>query len=403
MKKILFLTHYFPPEVNAPANRIYEHAIRWVKSGISVTVITNNPNHPHGKLFPGYKNKWQFFEIVDGIDVFRVKTFITPNKGKIKRSINFFMFMVRSIIASYKVKCFEVVLATSPQFFCGVAGAIIGKIRNKPFVLEIRDLWPDSITAVRALNKKFVLRILMKIEKWMYFSSYRIITLTDSFKDHVINYGYPSENIETISNGIDFNRLKITETVEKAFSRNGKFILSYIGTFGMAHHLETVLQAASQLHDNKEIHFLLIGDGAECEKLITLRTEMKLQNVTILPLQPKKLIPYFIKISDVGLIMLKNSELFKTVIPSKMFEYMAMKKPIITSIPKGEATDIVDKYNCGVNVLPENSEELSKSILFLYKNHSTRDVMGKNGLIAVKNDFNRDVLAHRFLTIIKTF
>ncbi|HCK99001.1 MAG TPA: glycosyltransferase WbuB, partial [Candidatus Marinimicrobia bacterium] len=152
MKNILFLTHYFPPEVNAPANRTYEHAVRWVKSGVAVTVITNHPNHPHGRLYPGYRNRWISRENVDGVNVIRVKTFLTPNKGTIRRSINYLVYMLMAVCVSRKIKQVDTIVATSPQFFCGIAGAVVSKLRNKPFILEIRDLWPDSITAVNAVR-----------------------------------------------------------------------------------------------------------------------------------------------------------------------------------------------------------------------------------------------------------
>jgi len=397
MKNILFLTHYFPPEVNAPANRTYEHTIRLVKSGVAVTVITNHPNHPHGKLYPGYQNRWISRENVDGMNVVRVKTFLTPNKGTIRRSINYLVYMLMAVIVSGKIRNIDRIVATSPQFFCGIAGAIVSRIRNRPLVLEIRDLWPDSITAVDAIKKNVLVRLLIKAERWMYFSASKIITLTNAFKHHIIGYGYPANKIKTITNGIDFQRIQIVDPDPLIFEKNNQFILSYIGTFGLAHKLETVLETAILLSEYKDIHFLLIGDGADRAHLETIISEKSIKNITLLPLQLKKSIPYYLNLSDAGLIMLKNNSLFKTVIPSKMFEYMGFRKPIIISIPEGEATAIIEKYNCGIKVTPENPQKLMRAILRLYKGRKAGMEYGNKGYQTVSEYFNRDILAGKML------
>jgi len=400
MKNILFLTHYFPPEVNAPANRTYEHTVRWVKSGVTVTVITNHPNHPHGKLYPGYRNRWISRENVDGVDVIRVKTFLTPNKGTIRRSINYLVYMLMAVWVSRKIKQVDIIIATSPQFFCGIAGALISRIKRKPFILEIRDLWPDSITAVNAVRKTILIKILIRIEKWMYFSASMIVTLTDAFKAHIVGYGYSEYQVKTITNGIDFHRMSIKQPEIGLFDKKDRFILSYIGTFGLAHKLEIVLRTAELLKTQQDIHFLLIGDGADRKRLETVKRNMSIDNVTILPLQPKDKIPYFLEMSNAGLIMLKNNTLFKTVIPSKMFEYMAKKKPIIVSVPEGEATGIAQKYTCGLAVQPENPAELKRAILKLYHDPYLRATLGENGYSSVYQFFNRDSLARKMLALI---
>jgi glycosyltransferase involved in cell wall biosynthesis len=400
MKNILFFSHYFPPEVNAPANRTYEHAMRWVKNGIKVTIITNQPHHPHGRLFPGYKNSWLSRENINGINVVRVKTYLTPNKGKIRRSINYFFYMLMSIWVSWKIKKVDVVLATSPQFFCGIAGVLVSRFKSKPFVLEVRDLWPDSITAVGAIKTRITLKLLIKLERWMYFSASKIVTVTDAFKNHIIDYGYSPARIKTISNGIDFQRMNVVQPGDNPFIKDNRFILSYLGTFGLAHKLEIVIEAAELLKDYQVIHFLLIGDGADREHLESLKVARAANNLTILPLQPKENIAYYLDLSDVGLIMLKKNRLFKTVIPSKMFEYMAFHKPLIVAVPEGEATAIVQAYNCGIKVSPENPQLLKNAILRLYQDRKYCKKLGDNGYRAVAKYYNRDVLAQAMMQFI---
>lgn len=401
MKHILFLTHYFPPEVNAPANRTFEHAVRWVKEGVKVTIITNHPNHPNGKLFPGYKNRWISRENVQGIDVVRVKTYVTPNKGTVRRSINYLFYMVMAVIASRKIHNINVVIATTPQFFCGIAGMFVCKLKNKPFVLEVRDLWPDSITAVNAVKKNLLIKGLIKIERRLYFAADKIVTLTNAFKQHIIGYGYPENRIVTVTNGIDFHRMAVVKPEKCDFAKNNRFVVSYIGTFGLAHKLETILEAADLLREQDGIHFLLIGDGADRSRLEKIVRDKFITNITLLPLQAKENIPYYLNLSEVGLIMLKNNRLFRTVIPSKMFEYMGFSKPIIVSVPEGEATHIVEKHHCGIKVIPESPVELMKAILDLYADRKSCSYYGKNGLDAVTKYFDRDNLAQRLLHILE--
>ena len=397
MKNILFLTHYFPPEVNAPANRTYEHAIIWQKLGASVTIITNHPNHPHGRLYDGYKNRWFSTEIMDGIRIIRVKTFLTANKGNIERSLNFIVYFFLAIKASTLVKNIDVIIATSPQFLCGLAGNIIKKIKNKPFILEVRDLWPDSIIAVKIIKENLFIKLLRIIEKKMYHSADRIVVLTNSFKKHIIGFGFPGEKIMTIPNGVNLNLFnsvkeqKIDRTFD--FTDKGKFIVSYIGTFGLAHGIENIILAAENLQNNSNIHFLLVGDGSKRNTLLSLVKKIGLTNITILPLQPRKVIIKLLELSDVGVITLINSSLFSTVIPSKIFEYMAASKPLIISAPKGETTKIIDKYHCGINVMPEDPKAIVESILKLYNNKHLRDKMSINGYNTVKNHYSRKRLA----------
>lgn len=404
MKNILFLTHNFPPEVNAPANRTYEHAIIWQKLGANVTIITNHPNHPHGRLYDGYKNRWLSTEIIDGIKVIRVKTYLTNNKDNIKRSINFLVYFFLAIKASTLVKNVDVIIATSPQFFCGLAGTIIKKIKNKPFVLEVRDLWPDSIVAVKTIKENLFIKFLRIFEKKMYHSADRIVVLTNSFKKHILGFGFPSQKILIIPNGVilsHFNKVReLKIDLDFDFTDKGKFFVSYIGTFGLAHGIENIILAAEILQNNSNIHFLLVGDGSRRKNLLSLVKKLGLTNVTILPLQSRKMILNLLNFSDVGVVTLINSPLFSTVIPSKIFEYMAARKPLIIAAPQGETTKIIEENFCGINVTPENPKAISESILKLYNNNNLRTEMGANGNKTVKRYYNRERLASQMYQII---
>ena len=299
---ILFFSHYFPPEGNAPASRTYENCKRWIRLGHRVTVITCAPNVPDGIVYKGYKNKLYKKEMIDGIDVIRVWTYITANKGTIRRIINYISYMFSSILFSLFVKKPEVIIATSPQFFCGWAGLIASRMRRKSFILEIRDIWPDSIVAVGAMRNKILLRILEWLELIMYNAADHIVTVGNGYKEKLIEKGVREGYISVITNGFDseiFFPRKSDEKISRIYKPNHEFVCSYIGTIGMACGLEVVLLAAKLLKKFKRhnIKFLLVGSGAVKERLQKQAIEDGLDNVVFVDRQDKNNIPDFYQIT----------------------------------------------------------------------------------------------------------
>lgn len=236
---ILFLTDNFPPEGNAPATRTYEHATRWVEAGHKVTVITCAPNFPEGKVFDGFKNKLYDVSELDGIRVVRVKTYITANEGFVKRILDYMSFMATGFIAGLFQKKPDVIVATSPQFFCACAGWALSAVRRKPFVFELRDIWPASITAVGAMKDSFAIRMLERIEMFLYRRADSIVSVTHAFKKELIERGVNGEKIEVVLNGVDLTKyepsLSKDSDLAKQYGLENKFVVGYIGTHGMAH------------------------------------------------------------------------------------------------------------------------------------------------------------------------
>ena len=403
---ILFLSHYFPPEVNAPASRLLENAGRWVRSGHQVTVITCVPSHPRGIVYPGYKNRLYQWDKVEGIKVLRVGTYLSQNKGFFKRTANYISFMISATFLSSLGGKVDLVVSTSPQFFCGMAGYFVSRLKRRKWVLEIRDLWPESILTVGAIKQRWIINFLEGLERFLYLHADHIISLTKAFKTHIAEKGIAEENISIITNGADlekYNPLPRQNNISKEYGLDDKFVVSYIGTHGMAHALGTVLRAGKVLEDEKNILFLLVGDGAEREALMAEREKMGITNVLMLPQQPKEKIPGFLAGSDVSMVLLKKDDLFKTVIPSKMFEAMAMERPIIIGVD-GEARHIVEEGQCGIFVEPENHEELAAAVLKLYHDKELTKTLGMNGKRFVQSNYNRDVLAEKYLnTLLEVF
>ena len=403
--RILFLTHYFTPEGNAPAARTHEHCKRWIKEGHEIQVLTCVPNLPDGIVYEGYRNNLWQRETIDGIEIIRVWTFLAANKGTIRRILNYVSYMFAATIAGVLVKRPDLVIATSPQFFCGLSGAIISKIRRIPFILEIRDIWPDGITAAGGLtNAKWAIRLVEFLASCLYRSALKIITVGDGYKQKLEEKGISKDKIEIIPNGADSSKYfpcKPNKDLIEHFSLNGKFVCSYIGTIGMSHGLSIVLRAAKILREegNDRILFMLVGDGAERLDLEKFASDTKLNNIIFTGRQPKELVPQLLSVADVCLVHLRKMELFKTVYPSKIFEAAAMAKPIILGV-EGFASKLIREAGAGICIEPENEVELLEALGKLKKNSNLRRAYGASGRKYVNKHFNRDKLAAEYLRLI---
>jgi hypothetical protein len=396
--KILFLTDNFPPEVNAPANRTYEHCLHWVKRGAAMTVITCAPNFPQGKVYEGYRNKLYQVEMMDGIKVIRVWTYISANKGVFKRTLDYVSFAVGAFIASLFVKT-DLIVATSPQFFTAVGGFMAAFFKRKPWIMEVRDLWPESIKAVGAMSDGFYIRMMERLELFLYRQANRIVVVTDAFKKNISGRGIAVNKIEVIKNGVrldDFSFTEKDQALLRSLGLANKFVVSYTGTHGMAHGLHFILDSAKKVRDT-DIHFLLIGDGAEKKNLLEHHAKLGLTNVTMLPSVPKKDIKSYISISDLALVNLIKSDTFKTVIPSKIFENAAMKKPIFLGV-EGESASIIEEYGAGICFEPEHEAD------FLEKLHRIKADTAyyracQEGCTRLAEDFDRNKLAENMFRI----
>ena len=398
--KILFITDNFPPEVNAPATRTIEHCKEWVKEGVEVTVLTCAPNFPHGKVYEGYKNRLYQTEEVDGIHVIRVWSYITSNIGFFKRVLDYISFAFMAFWVGV-FKKHDIVIATSPQFFTTWAAWGISKIRRKPWVFELRDIWPESIKTVRAMEEGRILDFLEKIELGLYNNSDKVIAVTDAFKQNLIDRGIDKDKIEVVTNGADMElfspRHKDAVLLEQLGLEN-KFVIGYLGTHGMAHSLDFIVRSIAKIED-EDIHFLFVGDGAVKETIVKIAAELSLNNVTFLESISKDEMPTYLSVIDVSLAPLKCSDNFKTVIPSKIFEASAMGKPTLLGV-EGQAQEIIEHYNAGICFKPEDEKDFIEKVLIL-KNDKAIYENFQTGCDVLAHDFNRKKLAKKMLEILR--
>jgi len=400
---VLFFSENFPPESNAAATRVYERAVYWARWGHRVTVITQAPNFPEGRLYPGYENAWRREETIDAIRVVRVKTLIAANRGVALRTLDFLSFMVTGFLAALREEKPDVVAATSPQFFAAVAGWAVGAVRGVPFVFELGDLWPASITAVGAMRKGPFISLLERLELFLYRRAAAIAALTRSFKDNLVARGIDADKIAVVVNGVDLARYAPRERdsdLARAWGLQGKFVAGYVGTHGMAHGLGNVLDAAERLRGDGRVRFLLVGAGAERAALMADAKRRRLGNVVFMERQAKEEMPRIWSLCDVALVHLKNNPVFAGVIPSKIFEAEAMGLPVMLAAPEGEASRIVAADGCGVHIAAEDSQALAAAVRELMQNEDRRRAFAAASLAAAPTH-SREVQAKDMLRVLE--
>ena len=400
--RITLLTHYYAPEVNAPASRWREIAREWRTLGHEVTVVTAVPSHPRGKVYPGYRNRLIQVEDVDHIRVIRLWTAIAPNEGFGRRLAGYLSYLVSVAINRWRLPPTDLVISTSPQFFCGLAGRLLQK-RKVPWILEIRDLWPESIVSVGAMKQGTAIRMLEAIERWAYRRADAVVAVTDGFVKHIASRA-PSTPLAVIKNGVDLSLFSPAPQEAAQFrgkwGLGDKFVAGYVGTHGMAHGLESVIEAAEALRGRSEIVFLMVGEGSERARLESLAKERGLHNVLFLGQQPKEMMPAIWHAIDVGLVLLRRAETFKTVLPSKMFEIMAMNRPIIMGV-EGEAAALLSEAQAGLNIEPQNGLALSQALVRLADDRPYANALGAAGRVFVSARFDRRQLARDYLAFVE--
>ncbi len=367
---ILLLTENFPPETNAAATRLHGKARHWVRWGHAVTVVTSAPNFPDGVAFEGYRNRWHRTEVMDGMRIVRVKTYMAPNRGVLRRSLDFLSFGCTGFAAALFEPRPDVVLGNSPQLFAAAAARGTAALRRAPFVLELADLWPASIAAVGAMRHPLPFWLLERLELHLYRRAAAIIALTEGIRDDLVARGTPAGKIAVVRNGADpapSGPRPRDEALACAWGMGGKFVVGYVGTHGMAHGLANVLDAAERLQDTTDILFLFVGAGAEREALMADARRRGLRNVVFQPVQPKEALPAVWSLCDVALAHLRDRPLFAGALPTKMFEALAAGLPVLLAAPEGEASRLLDEAGAGVWVPPEDPVALAGAVRMLHE------------------------------------
>lgn len=403
--KILYISQYYPPEMGAPSARVSELSREWTLRGHDVTVLTAFPHHPHGQKRPQDRFVLTRRERDGEVDVVRTYVFAARNKGFLLRVVSFVSFMLSAmLIGPWRVGRPDVVIATSPQLFTAVAGWWISFLFRVPFVFEVRDLWPESIVTVGAMKDSFAIRRLKGLAAWLYRRADRIVTVGPGYRRRILaNYDVPAAKIDVVTNGVELSLFRLREDERSAYRDQlgvkDETVVTYLGTHGMAHGLEFVLDAAERLRGHS-IRFVFVGDGAEKDALQADAAGRRLDNVTFVPPQDKSAVVGYYAASDACLVPLRKVDLFTDVLPSKLFEIMAMARPLIISVD-GDARQEVERARAGLFVEPECVAGLCDAILQLHENPDMRQSMGRCGRRYVEEHYRRGVLARQYADLLE--
>lgn len=402
--RILFVTQCFPPEMGALAARVHELSRAWVRMGHDVTVVTAFAHHPIGIKKP--EDRWRLTrkDGVDGIGVIRVWDWAVPNEGALKRMISFVTFMFSAtVIGGLRADRPDVVIASSPQLLSGVAGYALARMFRRPFVFEVRDLWPEGIVAVSLMRENWVIAGLRRVARFLYENADCLVTVGAGYRQLIHEgYGIPVESVKLIPNGIDtalFKPMEAKGGIRSEYGWGDRFVVMYVGTHGMAHGLEKVLEAARELRGESDILFVLVGEGPEKAELKRKAAEWGLKNVQFIDQQAKARIPEFYAACDLGLVNLTDVPLHEGSIPSKIFEYMGMAKPILLAV-RGHARRIVEDARCGEYVPPGDVGAMVEAVRRLSKAGVRLAEMGESGRSYVLARHDRDQLAREYLGLL---
>ncbi len=402
---IAIWTHYFAPEIGAPSARLSDLARLWAQQGHGVRVLTCFPNHPTGVVPSIYRGRLTQRETMSGFEVYRSWTYATPNRGTIRKTIGHLSYLISALLLSApRVGQIDAAIGSSPTLFAALGACLFSMARRIPFVFEVRDLWPAIFVELGILKPGRLLSLLESLELWLYQHAARIVTVTESFRVAIIARGIDAAKIVTIPNGADtdfFTSGTPDPELRKQYAPSARFVALYIGAHGISHGLMALLDVAERLRERSDIAFLFVGEGAERDQLIAAAESRHLSNVRFLPGQPKAQMPELYRMADACFVPLRNIPLFKTFIPSKMFEIMACGRPIIGSVA-GEARDLLAASGGALLCPPEDSAAIANAVLRLADDPTLRQQLGANGRAYVEHHYRRDDLAMRYLSLLTT-
>ncbi len=404
--KLLFLTQYFPPETGAPQNRLHSLAGYMADWGAEVSVLTAMPNYPKMEVFPEYKGKWYTKETDNNLTIYRSWIFVRKSKGVVARLLNYFSFVCSSmIIGLFKIKKHDIIICESPPLFLGICALILKWIKGSKLVFNVSDLWPESAEKLGIVTNKFLLGISYKLEGSLYKNAALVSGQTQGIVQN-INQRFNNVNTYWLPNGIDFNQYDINAKGENFRNENkcdeNDFVLMYAGIIGHAQGLDVILDCAKLMKQHKDIKFLIIGDGPERPRLLKKLMDMQLPSVSFVGNIPRMAMSEAIAACNAYIVPLKKNDLFLGAIPSKLFEPLAMGKPILLGVD-GEARELfITQGNAGLFFEPENANELAGKISAMIKDSNYAKQLGINGKKYVAENFNRKNIARHFFEKLQT-
>lgn len=399
--RILYLSQYFPPEVGATQTRAYEMARHLAAAGHHVTMLAEVPNHPAGVIPPEYRGKLWERKPLDGIDVVRLWVKTSPAKNFRTRMLFYLSYMVMAIIAGVIVsigrgKRYDLVYATSPPLFVALAGAVIGILTGTRFVMEVRDLWPESAVALGELSSERAIKLAQKVADFCYRRARRLVVVTKGIEDRLLAEGISKRKLSLITNGANVDEFRPmpdeAARLKQELGLEERFVAIYAGIHGIAQGMETLAEVAEKLQDRPDIVLVTVGEGPRKATLRELVQERKIGNLMLLPEQPRERMAAYLSMAGCSLVPLRDDPLFAGALPSKMFEGLASGTPVVLSV-RGEAAEVLREAGGGISVQPEDAGAIADAILWLRDHPDQARRMGEQGRAFVVERYSRQAQA----------
>lgn len=381
--RLLVITQYYPPEIGAPQNRLHELAVRLKAYGAEIEVLTALPNYPKMEIQEGYENGKNREEQIDGIPVHRSWIYVSASKGIVARLLNYFSFVVSSYFRGRKLPAFDFVLVESPPLFLGYSAMALSRKLKAKLIFNVSDLWPESAEKLGIVNNRSLLKMAYNLEAKCYKKSTLVTGQTQGIISD-ISKRFPNKQVYWLPNGVNidfYNPLNFSGDEFRSLHgfKPNDLLFFYGGILGHAQGLDIILNAAHQLQDLQDVHFILQGSGPEKATLQELKAKLQLNNVHFLEPVAKAEMPAILKSIDVALVPLKNLPLFQGAIPSKVFEALAMEVPLLLGVDGEARQHFIERAKAGWYFEPENVEDLCSTVRRIVKNPNDIQLAGENG------------------------
>lgn len=400
--RVIFLTQYFPPETGAPQNRLYATARALVNNGDQVTVLTAMPNYPEMRIHEGYRGRWHVLEEMDGMVVHRAWLFVSARRSILWRLLNYFSFVFTALwVGLFRLKRSDVLFVESPPLFLGITAMLLAKAKGAKLVFNVSDLWPESAVQLGLVTNRTAIQLSTWLEELCYHRS-ALVTAQTMGIVRDIQRRFPEKKVLWVPNGVDFGAIAEAEgsgdpqlARERLGIASSDLVLTYAGIIGHAQGLEVVLEAASLLKHRSDIHFLLIGDGPEKAMLQALKAERAVEGVRFVDRMPRAELLSLLRATDAVVIPLRRNDLFKGAIPSKIFEALALAKPLLLGL-EGEAKELfINQAGAGLAFTPEDAADLARCAQALAADRELLLRMGAKGAVYVREHFDRAVISNK--------
>lgn len=392
--RILILSQWYVPE---PVLLLQELAQTLLGRGHGVTVLTGFPNYPSGRLYPGYRTRLLQRETIAGVSIVRVPLYPDHSRSGFRRALNYLSFAISAaLLGWWSVSRPDVIFVYHPPLTVGVPAFVLSRLWRVPFVYQIQDMWPETLSATGMVRNRHILGIVGRIATWVYSKAESICVISHGFRASLISKGVPPEKINVISNWVDtttYYPAQRDSSFAEGLGLAGRFNVIFAGNIGEAQGLETVVEAAAMLSELEKLQFVFVGDGVALPRLKQAVRERRLLNVSFLDPQPSKNMPRMYALADVLLVHLRDDPLFRMTIPHKIFAYMACGKPVLAAVA-GDAAEIVSKAGAGLICPPQDPHALALTVQRICDmTEMEREKMGEAGLVAARTKYSREILA----------